>query len=56
MIAAIIAIVSSQPTALPVISIPDRWEIARLRVDDGPKHITVARIPATVISSFTQRR
>lgn len=39
-----------------VISIPDRKEIARLRMDDGPKHITVARIPATVISSFKQRR
>ena len=33
---------------LSIISIPDRKEIVRLPIGDGPKHITVARIPAAI--------
>lgn len=34
---------------LSVISIPDRAEVARLKMGRGPKHITVARVPTAVI-------
>jgi hypothetical protein len=41
---------------LSIISIPKRTEIVRLPIGDGPKHITVARIPASVIAAFKARR
>jgi len=40
---------------LVIISIPERKEIVRLPIGDGPKHITVARIPASVIAAFRTR-
>jgi len=41
---------------LSIISIPERKEIVRLPIGDGPKHITVARIPASVLAAFKARR
>jgi DNA-binding beta-propeller fold protein YncE len=41
---------------LSIISIPDRKEVARLSIGNGPKHITVARIPASVVTAFKARR
>jgi DNA-binding beta-propeller fold protein YncE len=35
---------------LSIISVPKRAEVARLPIGNGPKHITVARIPKTVIA------
>jgi DNA-binding beta-propeller fold protein YncE len=40
---------------LSLISIPKRSEIVRLPIGDGPKHITVARIPATVVAAVKAR-
>lgn len=40
---------------LSIISIPDRTEIVRLPIGDGPKHITVTRIPASVVAAFKAR-
>jgi len=40
---------------LSIISFPERKEIMRLPIGDGPKHITVARIPASVIAAFRAR-
>jgi len=41
---------------LSFISIPERKEIVRLPVGDGPKHITVARIPASVVAAVKARK
>jgi DNA-binding beta-propeller fold protein YncE len=41
---------------LSIISIKDRAEVARLPVGDGPKHITIARMPESVIAAFKTRR
>ena len=35
------------------VSVADRKEIARIHTGDGPKHISVARIPDAVIGAFT---
>ena len=40
---------------LSVLSIPERKETARLPIGDGPKHITVARIPASVVAAVEAR-
>jgi DNA-binding beta-propeller fold protein YncE len=40
---------------LSIISIAERREIARLPIGDGPKHVTIARIPASVIAAFRAR-
>jgi len=40
---------------LSIISIPSHSEIMRLPIGNGPKHITVARIPASVIAAFKTR-
>lgn len=40
---------------LSVISIPERREIVRLPIGNGPKHITVARVPASVVAAFKAR-
>jgi DNA-binding beta-propeller fold protein YncE len=37
---------------LSFVSIPDHKETARIRVGDGPKHITVAKVPAAVLDAF----
>lgn len=39
-----------------VISVAERKEIARIAVGNGPKHITIARIPADVIAKAEARR
>jgi DNA-binding beta-propeller fold protein YncE len=41
---------------LSIISIPNRSEVVRLSIGNGPKHITVARIPLPVIAAFKARR
>ena len=37
---------------LSIISIAERKEIARLPIGDGPKHITIARIPRSVLDAI----
>ena len=49
-------IANTRSDDLSIISIADRKEILRLPVGDGPKHITVARIPATVVAAAKTRR
>jgi DNA-binding beta-propeller fold protein YncE len=48
-------IANTRSDELSILSIPDRAEIARLPIGDGPKHITVARIPASVIAAVEHR-
>ncbi|MGH8239441.1 MAG: YncE family protein [Steroidobacteraceae bacterium] len=45
-------IANTRSDELSIISIPKRAEIARLTIGNGPKHITVARIPKAVIAAF----
>jgi DNA-binding beta-propeller fold protein YncE len=40
---------------LSIISIAERKEILRLPIGDGPKHVTVARIPTSVIEAIKAR-
>lgn len=40
---------------LSIISVAERKEILRLPVGDGPKHITIARIPASVLAAIKAR-
>lgn len=40
---------------LSIISIAERKEIARLPIGDGPKHVTIARIPRSVIDAMKAR-
>lgn len=49
-------IANTRSDELSIISIPTRSEIVRLSIGDGPKHITVARVPASVIAEFKARR
>ena len=49
-------VANSRSDDLSIISIADRKEILRLPVGDGPKHITVARIPVTVVAAAKTRR
>jgi len=37
---------------LSIISVAERKEVARLKLGDGPKHITVARVPAEVLAKL----
>jgi DNA-binding beta-propeller fold protein YncE len=48
-------ITNTRSDDLSIISIPKRAEIIRLPIGDGPKYITVARIPASVIAAFKAR-
>ena len=48
-------IANSRSDDLSIISIPEHREIVRLPIGDGPKHITVARIPASVIAAIKAR-
>ena len=41
---------------LSILSIADRTEIVRLKMDKGPKHITVVQLPAGVLAEFKARR
>ena len=45
-------IANTRSDELSIISIPKRAEVARLSIGNGPKHITVARIPQAVIAAF----
>ncbi len=47
---------NSRSHDLSIISIRERKEIVRLPMDKGPKHITVARIPASVVAEVKARR
>lgn len=38
-----------------IVSVAGRKEVARLKLGDGPKHITVARVPAAVLASVPGR-
>ena len=49
-------IANTRSDDLSIISIPKRTEIVRLPIGDGPKHITVARIPASVVAAFKARQ
>jgi DNA-binding beta-propeller fold protein YncE len=48
-------IANTRSDDLSIISIPERKEILRLPIGDGPKHITVARIPKSVIAAIKSR-
>jgi hypothetical protein len=48
-------IANTRSDDLSILSITDRAEIVRLPIGNGPKHITVARIPASVIAAFKAR-
>ena len=39
-----------------IISVAERKEVARLKLGDGPKHITVVRVPAAVLEAVMARR
>ena len=47
-------IANTRSDDLSFVSIPDRKETARIRVGDGPKHITVARVPASVLAALAR--
>ena len=49
-------ITNTRSDDLSIISISERREIRRLPMDDGPKHITVTRLPASVMADVTARR
>ena len=49
-------IANTRSDELSIISIERRSEVARLSIGNGPKHITVARIPVSVIAAFKTRR
>jgi DNA-binding beta-propeller fold protein YncE len=48
-------VANSRSDDLSIISIPERKEIGRLKIGDGPKHITIARIPESVIAAVKSR-
>ena len=49
-------ITNTRSDDLSIISIPSRAEVVRLSIGNGPKHITVARVPVPVIAAFKARR
>jgi DNA-binding beta-propeller fold protein YncE len=49
-------IANTRSDDLSIISIAERKEIVRLPIGDGPKHITVARIPASVVAAIKARQ
>ena len=49
-------IANTRSDDLSIVSIAKRAEIVRLPIGNGPKHITVARIPASVVSAVKQRQ
>lgn len=52
---AVCLIANSRSDDLSIISIADRKEIVRLPIGNGPKHITIARLPAEVVSAVKAR-
>ena len=49
-------IANTRSDDLSIISIAKRAEIVRLPIGDGPKHITVAQLPASVVAAFKARQ
>jgi DNA-binding beta-propeller fold protein YncE len=49
-------IANTRSDDLSLISIPERTEIRRLPIGNGPKHITVARLPRSVIAAVKARQ
>lgn len=49
-------IANTRSDDLSIISIPERKEIVRLPIGDGPKHITVARIPSSVVDAVKAKQ
>jgi DNA-binding beta-propeller fold protein YncE len=49
-------IANSRSDDLSIISIANRAEILRLPIGNGPKHITVARMPAAVIAAYKKHQ
>jgi hypothetical protein len=45
-------IANTRSDDLSFVSVAGRRELARLKVGDGPKHITVAKVPAAVLDAF----
>jgi DNA-binding beta-propeller fold protein YncE len=48
-------IANTRSDELSIISIPDRAELVRLSIGNGPKHITVTRVPVSVVSALKAR-
>jgi DNA-binding beta-propeller fold protein YncE len=48
-------IANTRSDDLSIISIPERSEIRRLPIGNGPKHITVARLPSSVVAAIKAR-
>jgi DNA-binding beta-propeller fold protein YncE len=44
-------VANSRSDDLSIISIPERREVLRLPIGDGPKHITMTRLPASVVAA-----
>jgi 6-phosphogluconolactonase (cycloisomerase 2 family) len=49
-------IANTRSDDLSFVSIAERKEVTRLHVGDGPKHITVARVPASVLAAYGKAR
>jgi hypothetical protein len=45
-------IANTRSDDLSFVSVAQRKELARLKVGDGPKHITVARVPTDVLAKL----
>ena len=48
-------VANSRSDDLSIISVPDRKEVLRLKIGDGPKHITVSRVPESIIAALKVR-
>lgn len=48
-------IANTRSDDLSIISLAERKEIVRLPIGNGPKHITVVRLPASVVAAFKAR-
>ena len=48
-------VANARSDELSILSIAERREVARLPIGNGPKHITVARLPGSVIASLKTR-
>ena len=48
-------ITNTRSDDVSIISVPERKEALRLQTGDGPKHVTVARLPASVIAGIKAR-
>jgi DNA-binding beta-propeller fold protein YncE len=48
-------IANTRSDDLSFVSIAERKEILRLPVGNGPKHITVTRLPASIVAAIRQR-